>query len=834
MALIRQAEKLCECRIYIDFAFRPPLRECHDLRKANVTEVFGWSSFHELPDFDVICCSFSVHFESPSILASFWGGKICPFFYERGENDPFILSGGIMGQYLETMFGHPRGAITDLLFLGEGEDRLTNVIHELYKERAVLRSDRLGVIQRMVSKFDNLYFPNGYEHTYDGTKLTSITRKYPWVPEKVKYYRSFNPTPPIFENRILITGNEHAGRAALRVSQGCSGAGCCSFCTEGSEAGPWREHPASHVISKFNTLIESCAPNLISYYAYNLNFHSDYLKLIQEASNRFSTHSVIAFRADVAAETEGYVRLLKQTGASRITIALEGVSERIRRILNKNVTWDHFHNVAEQVFKEGIGVLKVNLITTGLETHEDYDEMFLHIDAFLSRAKELGSKAKLSLSTSILVTYWNTALQWTPRHAIVDAMKVYHVFRLFDRCKERGITLKLHSGHECILQQLLVDGGRSISEPVFDWYWKVWQGNKAIYYPIQDLNDLIFAHLGVEDRNQYFLQERKFDDLNPTSSYDIIPEVIQRMWYTRNNNPTSYCLRTVANQSPRCLGCNLCPPDHKPFILQRPIQSSIPEIPKSQPPISSLHVIYNVNSDPLARCKHKLVLCHYMASKVIKELGLTQYFHSVVNYSDYAISTNRQVDIWGGVGSFDINLRCSSDFLRALPINPLIFDFKVAKLLSIGINNSKAPSSEFGGVWRFKSELPRDRLFERLQKYDGKVVIRDQLESTSLVVGSIDVPLQDTGLCVQQEESGSLGYLYLGHRVNPLFALSSMFKWPLLRVRSEFIVSRLLLFEGKSGQQCSCGNPTLIDSQTREPFKVCGVCASKLCYSKNL
>ena len=833
VALTRLAEKQCGCPIYIDFAFRPSQRECSDLRKKNIPEVFGWCSFHSLSDFDVVACSFSVHFESASILASFWGGGISPFFYERSTNDPFIVAGGIMGQYLETLFGHPRGAVCDILFLGEGEERLTDLVHSLYTLKASLRSDRLSVIHQLIQQYDNLYFPNGYEHVYQGTILTQINKKFDWVPDKVKYFRSFAKNPPIFENRLLITDNDHAGRASLRVSQGCSGAGCCSFCSEGSEAGPWREYSCSYVSSKFDQLIESCAPNLVSFYAYNFNFHSEYPQLVQEALSRFSSHSVIAFRADVASQTDGYVQFIKDMGVSRFTIALEGISERIRILLNKNVTWEHFHSIAEQVFEAGIGILKVNLITTGFETMEDYDELFRHIDQFLARRDELGSNAKLSISTTVLVTYWNTALQWSPRLSIVNALKHHRASRLFEKCKERGVSAKLHSGYECILQQLLIDLGRAISIPVVDWYWDVWQGNKALYYPLDKLIDQIFLHVGVTDRTAFYSRERGYNELNPTSSYDIIPDCITQLWYKRTH-PTQYCLKTVANPTPKCYGCNICSEELKHMNLTRQPTLSVPKISYNNEPLSAVHVVYNIPSEPLlARCMHKIVLCHYLASRIISIYKLTNVFHSVTNYSDASICANKQLDMWDGIGSFDIYFRCPSSELDGKFDDASNLDFSVARIVSIGITDVRASDSKFSGVWMFKTILDKQRLESRLQSYyDGKVTIRLQFESTSIKNGEIEAPLENMGLSIKETPDGSIGFLYLEHKVNPLMAVSSMFKWPLLRVRSEIDLTRLLLFEGFSSKTCTCGKPIPIDSTTYLPYWMCGSCASKA-YNNN-
>ncbi len=87
---------------------------------------------------------------------------------------------------------------------------------------------------------------------------------------------------------------------------------------------------------------------------------------ITKLAKRISYISVIAFRADVVSAVPDYIRFLKALGTFRITVAVEGISERIREaFLNKNLTWDQILKTAEYVFREKFVMMKFNLIYTG-------------------------------------------------------------------------------------------------------------------------------------------------------------------------------------------------------------------------------------------------------------------------------------------------------------------------------------------------------------------------------------------------------------------------------------------------------------------------------------
>lgn len=831
--------------VYVDTGMRPGQRDCGVLRGIGVPEVFGWGSLRTLDEFDVIMVTFGVHFESAGILATFWGGGLSPFFSERGENDPFIIGGGVVAQYLESLFGHKKGALLDLLYLGEGEVRLPLLVKSLYDKKDRLRSDRIGVIKELVTQYDNLYFPDGYQHVYEGVKLCEIKRQFDWVPEKVKFFRSFDTTPTIFEQRAMITSNDKAGRAALRISQGCSGSGCCSFCAEGSESGPWREHDTEHIKSRFDTLVRYSAPNLLSYYAYNLNYHTGYVDLLKYGAERFKSQSVIAMRADVIAESPGYVGFLKSLGNNRLSIALEGISERIReKYYHKGVSWEQFHSVGEQVFAGGIGVLKVNFIWSGYETEEDYAELLEHLKQFLKRRDEVGARVKLALSVTVLVTYLNTGMQWSPRRSIVRLLRgVKEIYNLFEACRALGVGVKLHSGYEYTFQQLLIDAGRLISEDVYGWYREVWEKNGALYYPLQDLIGRIYLTLGLDSPEKiegYYLREREYNELTPVSSYDIIPETTRQLWYrTVGKEGLSYCLRTVSNKGAKCHGCGICSRELKQSIIERPVDApgfdGIEQIQRLNKVGCRLRVLYTVSGDSVSECRHKIVMNHVLAGRVVGLLGLESSFHSVDNYSDKAECKHDMVDVWGGLGCFDIKFRCEKDEVdRAVQgIDWRWVHMEGVKILGVQSYACDSFRVSFGSVWRFDGEnLMAVNMMDKLSEYTGEVKLKVQGVSTTIGMGMVLLDKKEIGLNLKQVGCGVTGYMYLPG-VNPLFTLSSLFSLPLLKVRDQVRMRRVFLLERGMGICRSCGAESGIDVFRGEMSKVCGKCMSVWFFKRN-
>ncbi len=121
----------------------------------------------------------------------------------------------------------------------------------------------------------------------------------------------------MFEEKVAMVTNDSASRGELQISHGCMGYGCCYFCSEGTEAGVWREYSQDKIVENIDVLKRQSAPNVISFFSFNTNFYSTIFDLYYEVAKRISYISVIAFRADVVSAVPDYIRFLKALGTFR-------------------------------------------------------------------------------------------------------------------------------------------------------------------------------------------------------------------------------------------------------------------------------------------------------------------------------------------------------------------------------------------------------------------------------------------------------------------------------------------------------------------------------------
>lgn len=230
--MIREVGKKLNKKIFIGYHFQLAGKDLQLVRKAGIPESFDWTSFNSFDKFDLLCQTFSIHYECQLPYITWLGthGAIEPFHKQRLKNPrtPLILAGGIISDLLEPLHGHREGSLIDCALLGDGEDSLDVVIEWLINNPG-FNEDKKETIRKIIEFAPNLYYPDGYTHKFEGNRVSEIVKNFDWVQDKVSYHRCFDANKPAFEHRILLTKDDAASRGESQLSHGCSGQGACSF-----------------------------------------------------------------------------------------------------------------------------------------------------------------------------------------------------------------------------------------------------------------------------------------------------------------------------------------------------------------------------------------------------------------------------------------------------------------------------------------------------------------------------------------------------------------------------------------------------------------------------
>lgn len=147
-AVFHKLREKTKGKVFMDFAYQFSPSSQKFLYSKGVPLAFGWSSKRTVDEFDVVLLSISIHYETP-LVYDFWFSTepaISPFHKVRLSDDraPFVMAGGVVADHLDVTY-HPEGAGMDLVFMGEGEVLLFEILRDMlyFHRREFIKRNKL-------------------------------------------------------------------------------------------------------------------------------------------------------------------------------------------------------------------------------------------------------------------------------------------------------------------------------------------------------------------------------------------------------------------------------------------------------------------------------------------------------------------------------------------------------------------------------------------------------------------------------------------------------------------------------------------------------------------
>lgn len=470
--------------IFVDYCYYPYYEDRDLLKKLELPLIFGNVSHAVVSEYDLVLVNCSIIKEMFNLPIMLYESNIPLSSDERfkREDIPLFVLGGSSANVAYGLFGDinyqsDRGkSLVDLALFGKGEDAIPLLIDGLrnikdYKKNKEGAIKKLFDLNNLLSK--SLYYPNAYNYYYksDGYSIDRIKVKDEYkniIPKKVKYNWNCEEEQS-FSDKILNIDGSFAKHGDLKISSGCAGSGVCSFCLEGNIGGPWKEESLNKLENDIKELRLNTCPEGLGIFSYNSNYYSDLYSLVGIASKYFDRISLLASRADVYAEEKDYLELVKLLGTVRVSIAAEGVSDRIRnKYLNKNLSKDKFYKAVRNIIENDFLSLKINYILTGKETDEDFEEWIDDLEYFMYLKQKHNSRVKLNITVTNLVIYDQTPLRYEKREMALHSLNyensefIKKYTSYLDKISSLGVGITIYGSNlvTCV-EQLLLDLGCS-------------------------------------------------------------------------------------------------------------------------------------------------------------------------------------------------------------------------------------------------------------------------------------------------------------------------------------------------------------------------------------
>jgi len=432
-------------------------------------------SFHALHEFDVVGFSMQFELTFTNILQMLELGGIALRSCDRGEDAPLILAGGPTATHPE-----PLAPFIDAFLIGDGEERTPEIVlvwRDL-KRAGLPRSERL----RQLAQLTGVYVPSLYETEVDpqtGVAFVAHARPHPIdsdVPNDSTAASAPLPVQRAFVANISDYPFPKGGpvastetvfdRASIEIARGCTEG--CRFCQAGMIYRPVRERDPSEIIDVLKHAVREGGYDSASLTSLSTADYSAIAPLIHQAVQELkparATLSVSSLRA--YGLSEATLDDIKDGGGKGLTFAPEAGTQRMRDVVNKNVTEEQLLETARRVFSRGFSRMKLYfMIGLPTETDEDVRGIVETGARALAVGRELiGRAAQVTVSVSTHVPKPHTPFQWCAMDERDEVMRKQQLLR--DTARRTGVELRLHDSVGSFIEGVIARGDRSLGDVI--------------------------------------------------------------------------------------------------------------------------------------------------------------------------------------------------------------------------------------------------------------------------------------------------------------------------------------------------------------------------------
>ena len=442
-----------ESDLLLERVFCPWLDMDRQLRHRKLP-LLSLESHHPLNDFDIVGFSLQYELTFTNVLSMLDLGGIPLHNEERTLADPLVIAGGPVATQPE-----PMARFVDVFLIGDAEERLPRLMRH-YGE--LLREGRLSREEILIelARDGGVYCPDLYEREIcDRTGFLVVgPPKYDDVPERVERavvedinrYRFPDDSPVPVAEAIF-------DRMAIEIARGCTEG--CRFCQAGMIYRPVRERDPAQVVETLVSALEKGGYDEASITSLSTADYSCVSPLVKNAMERLRPRKISLGISSLRAYglDEDLLEEIASIKATGLTFAPEAGTQRMRDVVNKNITEDDIYTTCHRVFSRGWNRVKLYFMI-GQPTEEDED--VIGIAEMGRQARRIGRDyqrhVNVTVSVSSHVPKPHTPFQWCAMDTVEEIDRKQQL--LGDYARRWRFKLRRHDARVSHLEGIMGRG----------------------------------------------------------------------------------------------------------------------------------------------------------------------------------------------------------------------------------------------------------------------------------------------------------------------------------------------------------------------------------------
>jgi radical SAM family uncharacterized protein/radical SAM-linked protein len=437
-----------------------PATDLEEKLRVNKMDLFSLESWRAIKEFNILGFSLLYELTYTNVLNMLELSRIPLLSSERDLSYPLVIAGGPC-----TCNPEPMADIFDAMVIGDGEDVLLEICESWFDWQNSASDTKNELLEKWAG-IEGVYIPSFFKpkhndfyvnktHISDAGNRASVKRT---VIEDLN--QAYFPKKP-----LIPFGKPVHDRLRLELSRGCSRG--CRFCQAGMIYRPVRERDPHNLITLADYALKATGYEDISLLSLSTGDYGCINNLINSLIKICKNNHVAVSLPSLRAGTlnSNLMEQIKKVRKTGFTIAPEAGSQRLRDVINKNITEQNIIQTIQNAFELGWRVFKLYfMIGLPTETKDDLNAIVDLIKKICRLRGPKGERKKINVSITTFIPKPHTPFQWESQISREHAWEI--IYFLKDALRMTGVKLKWQNPDVSFVEGIMARGDRRLLKTI--------------------------------------------------------------------------------------------------------------------------------------------------------------------------------------------------------------------------------------------------------------------------------------------------------------------------------------------------------------------------------